>query len=369
MHEIEVNLLPPDLNESAANFTPLKQAVRFGLNAIKGLGENSVREILNVRLERPFTSIFDFTARVPSNAVNRRSLESLIGAGAFDSLNKSDLTLAEWRSRQVGSIDKSLNFAKKQQQDVQKGQSGLFLSIDKQGAEPELMSTVPWSNKMLWTAEKQALGFYLTSHPLDGAEDLINELGIRPIAEMGGQLAAAESNLSEPLKVWITGAITNLQIRTSKKGKRFAIFKLEDRSGNVKCLVWDEAFNNCSALLQDDQIVIVTGTTEVESEGNLTVVAEKVMPLNDAKPNRAAAVVITPQIQLFDENSWESLLTLLNRHRGRCPVYFDLPIASSTLRSRIAAHNILSVQGSSQLENELLSAGCAVKWHLSPIKC
>ena len=360
LQEAGLQLLPPDINESAAGFTPLNNAVRFGLNAIKGLGEAGVQEIISARRESPFTSLFDFVARA-GGAVNRRGLESLIGAGAFDSLNRQKLPLTDWRARLIGAIDSALAFAKKQHEDAGKGQHGLFAG-DSQTAEPELKCVESWSNHRVWTAEKNALGFYLTSHPLDGTEQLVREIGAMPIAQMTAQL----DNQDNAAKVCLAGVITSLQIRTSKKGTRFAVFKLEDRTGGIKCLVWDEAFQKCSNLLQDDQIVFVTGNLEHEGEGNTTLVAEKILPLAEAKPGRASTVIIKPQKPADDLAYWEDLQSVLNRHRGKCAVVFEV-LLKNDLRVRMAAHGIVAVNGSLELENELRERNCQVEWCLPQI--
>jgi DNA polymerase III subunit alpha len=361
LQEIGLQLLPPDINESAANFTPLNKAVRFGLTAIKGLGETAVQEIMTARKERPFASLFDFTGRV-AGAVNRRGLESLIGGGAFDSLNKNNQPLAQWRSQLTAAVESAISFAKKKQQDENKGQHGLFFGGGEgvQQAEPELPVAAPWSVNKVWTVEKQALGFYLTSHPLDGSDNVLKEIGGITVAEIPHQ----KSYEGEPAKAWTAGVVTALQIRTSKKGTRFAIFRLEDRSGGIKCLVWDEAFSKCSALLQDDALVCVSGTIEVENEGSYTLIADKIMPLAEAKPGKASTVILSPQEKNPTEAYWEDLMSLLNKHKGRCQVVLDLQLANRC-KVRLATHGIVAVAGSVALENELRQRNCEVEWCLN----
>ncbi|MEP6925215.1 MAG: DNA polymerase III subunit alpha [Pyrinomonadaceae bacterium] len=367
IQEVGLKLLPPDINESTAGFTPLNKAIRFGLSAIKGLGENSIQEIITAREKNRFTSLFDFAARL-AGGVNRRGLESLINAGSFDSLNSKNLPLTHWRSRLAAAVDSCLSYAKKQNQDTNRGQHGLFggnspatLLAD----ETEEIAAVPiWSNQEVWKAEKQAMGFYLTSHPLDGTESLITEMGATSVNSLNALIEGETPN--EKPKTWTAGVISGLQIRTSKKGTRFAIFKLEDRTGHIKCLVWDEAFKRCHGILEEDQVVFVAGSLELENEGSLSLIVEKILPLAEAKPGRAAIVTIVPSELCLEPSFWEDLLAVLNRHRGTCQVVLEISCPQGGLRVRLATNGILGVQGSVALEKELVERGCQVKWFLAP---
>lgn len=377
IQEVGLNLLPPDINESTAGFTPLNKAIRFGLSAIKGLGENSIQEILTARTAAPFSSLFDFAARLSSGGVNRRGLESLINAGAFDSLNRREQPLTEWRATLSNATELCLSYAKKQSLDANKGQHGLFagnpaLSND----EPELPFAKAWTNQEVWKAEKQAMGFYLTSHPLDGvAEAMIAEMSAAPISSLAPlqQQFADQTDRHEKPKVWTAGVVSALQMRTTKKGTRFAIFKLEDRTGNVKCLVWEEAFNKCQGFLAEDQVIFVAGNLELENENNLSLIVEKVLPLAEAKSGRASTLIVSPPrvaaaaaaVGGINGNNafWEELLALFHSHKGKCQVLFEIPCQNG-LRVRLATNNLLGVQGSLALENELVARGCQVSWHL-----
>ncbi len=364
IQEVGLKLLPPDINESTASFTPLNDTIRFGLSAIKGLGDHSIDEIMAARSDSGrFTSLFDFAARLSNGGVNRRGLESLVNAGSFDSLNRQNLPLTHWRSKLGAAIESALSYAKKQHQDSNKGQHGLFAgNSEMAAAEPELPPAPAWSSQDVWKAEKQAMGFYLTSHPLDGTDPLIAEMGAATVISLGDLF---KNETVEKPKVWTAGVISNLQIRTSKKGTRFAIFRLEDRTGNIKCLVWEEAFNKCQNFLQEDQVVFVSGSLETENEGALALICEKIVPLTEAKQSKAATLLIKPPEQSRQTVFWEELLSLLHRHQGSCQVLIELKIETG-LAVRLATNNILGVQGSLALERELCGRGCQVEWSLPP---
>ena len=368
IQEVGLKLLPPDINESAAGFTPLNNTIRFGLSAIKGLGENSIHEIISARAGAgggPFASLFDFAARLSHGGVNRRGLESLINAGAFDSFNRRNLALAQWRAQLAAATEAALGYAKKQQQDTHRGQHGLFAGTSELTAEaPELPNVPAFSSQDVWKAEKQAMGFYLTSHPLDGTDSLIKEMGAASVVTLGELL---KTEAFEKPKAWTAGVVSNLQIRTSKKGTKFAIFRLEDRTGNVKCLVWEEAFNKCQHILQEDQVVFVAGALETENENGFALIAEKITALAETKQAKASTLLIRPPAgSPLQTLFWEELLSLLHRHQGSaCQVQLEVALPDG-LSVRLATANILGVQGSLALERELSQRGCRVEWSLPP---
>ena len=122
-----LQLLPPDINESGVGFTPLDKAVRFGLSAIKGIGTNSVEAIITAREDKGrFTSLFDFTSRIEQGAVNRRGLESLITAGAFDSIKPADMPVNLWRAKHFAGVNAAISHGQRVWNDKMKGQTGLF---------------------------------------------------------------------------------------------------------------------------------------------------------------------------------------------------------------------------------------------------
>jgi DNA polymerase-3 subunit alpha len=367
LQEIGLRLLPPDINESVDNFTPLKNGVRFGLNAIKGLGESSARAIIKARGTQPFASLFDFVKRIgigSNSLLNRRGLEALIFSGALDSLNKNALPIAQWRANLFASIDTSLSYARKARQDADRGQQGLFsdsadaLAAATAATEPILQNAQAWSSQDVCKNEKQALGFYLTSHPLDAANEILSQIKVTAIADL---TTNADSINESSQEVCAAGIINNLQIRNSKSGNRFAIFKLEDRTGNIKCLLWEEAFKKCFSALEADKIVQVYGKLKIENENSPTLVAHKILPLAEAQSAQASQVFIKSKTN-HDEIFYEELLALLNKHKGRCKVFLELCLRRQQLSVCLATHAIVSVQGSLELENELKKRGCEVVW-------
>src|SRR6476646_10799848 len=171
----KIDLLPPDVNESYSGFTPLSGAIRYGLAAIKGLGLSTVNSVIQARKAGPFKSFFEFTERMAHNGLNKRVLEGLVGAGAFDSLQSDTRELHEWRGALFSSIDGALARAQRAKRERMQGQTGLFGSDFEDSAfvEQPMTTSEPWTRSQLLLAEKAALGFYVTAHPLGNYLDLL----------------------------------------------------------------------------------------------------------------------------------------------------------------------------------------------------
>ena len=313
-----LKLLPPDVNESDAGFTPLENAVRFGLNAIKGIGSNSVQSILEARKQGRFTSLFDFTSRIEQGSINRRGLESLISAGAFDSVKPEDYSVNLWRARLFAGIDSALSQAQRSWNDKIRGQSGLFGGSENvfSHVAEELPSAEAWTQLKLSQEEKAAVGFYLSNHPLDGHLTTLENIGIKNIADY------AEARVGEIITV--AGIVSGFQVKYSKKGNRFCIFKLEDQTNGAKCLGWAEAYSKFSGVLQEDELLIVTAKIESLEGQEMTLILEEVVRLEDAVPLRANRMSITLAETKLNEKVLEELFAMLSRNQGKCDVTFNL---------------------------------------------
>ena len=353
-----LKFLPPDVNESDADFTPLGDAVRFGLSAIKGIGVSSVQAIIEARRRSgSFASLSDFTSKIEQGAVNRRALESLATAGAFDSLRPSDCEINLWRAKIFAGIDQSLAYAQKTWSDKVKGQNALFgiPESDHETAHSELPAAEAWSQQKLSQLEKAAVGFYLSSHPLDDYQQILEDLKIQNIADL------PEIKVGEKLS--IAGIVSGFQARYSKKGNRFGIFKLEDQSTGVKCLAWSEAFTKYADILKEDALLIVHGKVESTDGAEITLILEEAQLLDDAIPSKSRRVLITLPGTKIEEKFLEDLFASLSRQPGKCDVYFKL-----NLEQEISV-NLLSqplrISGTRRLEGELAARGCEIKWELN----
>ncbi|HEX8179727.1 MAG TPA: DNA polymerase III subunit alpha [Pyrinomonadaceae bacterium] len=353
-----IQLLPPDVNESRGGFTPLKGAIRFGLAAIKGVGQSSVDAILEARtLAGPFSTIFDFAERVGQRAVNKRVLESLVCAGAFDSLNLDGrYSRHAWRASLHAVVDTALTWGARAQSDRQSGQNGLFSDANAttSSVTPEVLSEVePWPNTVLLQGEKTSIGFYITGHPLENYLEVLDELKCQNCLHLNG--------LEHGASVRLGGLITGLQKRTTKKGDAFALLRLEDQSGGVKCVVWPEIFNKSKNILLDDAAVLISGKLDTGDEGSISIIAEEVVSLEDILQRRARAVLLRMPADKAPDLVLENLFKVLDRFRGDCDVLIEMYLDGGVL-VRTRAHAALRVQGSLQMEAAVRELGCAVEW-------
>ena len=351
-----LKLLPPDINESDVDFTPLEDAVRFGLGAIKGIGLASVRAIIEARRDGKFNSLFDFTARVESGAVNKRGLESLTCAGAFDSMKPEAVKISNWRAQVLAALDQAIAHGQRVWQDKERGQNGLFGVEGNSVAAPDinLKAVKEWTQSELCRQEKNAIGFYLSTHPLDDFQTTLNDLRIKNVADY--------ESIKPGDKITLAGIVSSLQIRHSKKGNRFCIFKLEDQSVGVKCLAWSETFAKHAHCLKDDEIILASGKVESVEGQEITLILEEAKLLSETVRSKAQRLKINLPIKGCDEEFLIGLVSLFSDTRGRCEVSLNVVI-----ENKIAV-NILSqplqIQGSNLLEMELTSRGCQVEWIL-----
>lgn len=357
LRQAGLKFLPPDVNESDVGFTPLEGAVRFGLSAIKGIGTSSVESIITARKGGRFTSIFDFTSRVEAGTVNRRGLESLITAGAFDSLLPESCPVNLWRAKLYAAIDGSLSRAQRAWNDKLKGQSGLFGAAEAEsgGFSADLPDVAPWSPQKLSQEEKNAVGFYLSNHPLNDYDTILENLKIKKIADY--------DDLKPGDKIALAGIVSGAQVRYSKKGNRFCILKLEDQSRGVKCLAWAEAFERYGALLKDDELLIVGGKVESAEGAELTIILEDAQKLADAVPSKAKSVAISLGSECLEEKMLEDIFALLSKNQGKCDVSFKILLQEDISVSLLSQP--LRISGTRALEEFLSEKGCRVEWFLN----
>src|SRR5260370_3992080 len=190
-----IALLPPDVNESEIGFTPLQGAIRYGLAAIKGIGFASVNAIMKARETGPFRSLFEFAERVEEGAINKRVLEGLAWSGAFESLKPVVWARDEWRARLFAAIDTALARSARTRRAKALGQNDLFGGVEIPETDPaaDLPGAKPWSAPEMLAAEKKALGFYITGHPLDAHFKNISQLGAVSSSELSQQESGSRS--------------------------------------------------------------------------------------------------------------------------------------------------------------------------------
>ncbi|MDQ1637003.1 MAG: polymerase subunit alpha [Pyrinomonadaceae bacterium] len=348
-----IMLLPPDVNESFSGFTPLSGAIRYGLAAIKGLGQSTVNSIIEARNAGPFKSFFDFAERMDQGSMNKRVLEGLVGGGAFDSLKPETRELQDWRGALSSSIDAALACAQRAKRERIHGQSGLFATVsdDSGPVEQVAPAAIPWTRSQLLLAEKAALGFYVTSHPLAGyAEALQASKALKSIDLL---------TLSSGSRVTVGGIIGELQPRTTKKGDRFALLRLEDEGGGTKCVLWPETFRKFSLVVRNDLAALVTGRLEISEDSPPSIIVDQIQSLDEILKAKELMVLRLPNpddpAQVFD-----GILHLINTHPGTCDIALEASLDDGLL-VRIKVNSSLRLERSEKLETALKQMGCGLK--------
>ena len=347
-----IRLLPPDVNESGAGFTPLEGSIRFGLAAIKGIGQASVNAIIEARAGGAFTSFFDFAERVNQG---KRVMESLVCAGAFDALNTNGQSIHQWRACLHQAIDVALACSNRAQRHKSHGQSDLFGggNPDLQQFPEQLPDASAWTHTALLAAEKNAIGFYITGHPLENYTEVLAELNALKTIDLTG--------IESRTRINIGGITTALQVRTTKKGSRFGVMRLEDEAGGVKCVLWPEIYSKYEPLLQNDIAVLLSGRVEVADDGSATIITEEVARLDDVLQRKARALMVRIPARTEQKQLLEELFHLLDQHRGDCEVFIEMYLEGNVI-VRARPHHALRVQGSLDLEGALRRQGCQVEW-------
>lgn len=348
-----IKLLPPDVNESYSGFTPLKGAIRYGLAAIKGLGLGTVSSIIEARASGPFKSFFEFNERMSNGGLNKRVLEGLVGAGAFDSLQTDSRELHEWRGALFNSIDAALSRAQRAKRERQLGQNGLFGATEDFGfVEQPLTKGEPWTRSQLLVAEKAALGFYVTAHPLGSYLDVLQTTRAVKSVEL--------PNLTSGARVQVGGIINDLQPRTTKKGDRFALMRLEDEAGGTKCVMWPETFRKYSTLVANELPVLVTGRLELGEDNPPSIIVDQVQNLDDLVKARELVVLRVPDAPADAEGLFDGILHLINTNSGNCEVMLETAVESDVV-VRVRVSSNLKVARSEQLETALRNMGCVIR--------
>jgi len=309
----KIMVLPPDINESFQDFTVIDDRIRFGLAAVKNVGVAALVSIIEEReTNGHYTSLSDFCNRIDSSKVNRKVIESLIKAGAFDSLKCR-------RSQLMAALDQALEQAKAAQRDRLSGQMNLFALGEGQEqfavSDVELPDIPEWPDLKMLSLEKETLGFFLTGHPLEG---VIND--IKRVADTDIEGLA---EWREGQAVRVGGLIQGYREHKSKSGERMAFAVLEDMTANVEVIVFPSTFAECSHLLDREEPVIVLGQVQ-HGERGAKVIAESIEPLPAALVKYTKDVVIRVRAQNTSRQHLEQLKEMFYQHHGSCPVRLTL---------------------------------------------
>ncbi len=315
--EHEIDVLPPDINESDQDFTVVNDRIRFGLAAVKNVGGAALDSIMEERAkDGPFKSLGDLCARVDSRKVNKRVIESLVKAGAFDSLGAR-------RSQLFAILDQAMEHAQAAQRDKESGQLSLFSLMPAAVKEKSTVIPLPdiaeWPEQEKLAAEKETVGFYITGHPLDDFRRELNSITATKISDL--------AELNDNVAVRVGGLFSSYKEHKSKKGERMAFAVLEDTVGRVEVLVFPATFARAFHLLEGGQPVIVQGKLQKEEEQGAKIIADEILSLDEARLQYTSATQIMVKADLVNTSKLEELKKVLRQNHGPCPVLLTLHFA------------------------------------------
>ncbi|MBI2818670.1 MAG: DNA polymerase III subunit alpha [Acidobacteria bacterium] len=307
--EMGIGLLPPDIQTGAWHFTPADQAIRFGLGAIKNVGRNSVEAMIAARQESGrFDSLFQFCEAVDQRSLNKRVMESLIKAGAMDSLGD--------RARLYSVVDRALEAGQKVQRARGAGQHDLFGgTATALPPAAELPEVAPWPDSQVLAGEKEVLGFYLSGHPLREYQGKLRDLGAYESSDL--------PNLGGQKEIAVGGIITSVRVARSKRGELWASAVLEDLKGTVDLLFFPEAYKHYSEDLKQEAIVFVKGVVRMEENALPKLSVSEMTPLDAVEPSLASAVVIRIRLGRGNGSVARRLHDLFEEKPGEAPVRLE----------------------------------------------
>ncbi|NLP11401.1 DNA polymerase III subunit alpha [bacterium] len=306
-----LHVLPPDVNESFADFVVTENGIRFGLGAVKNVGRASIEAIVEARKKvGRFHTLYDLLLNVDTHSVNKKVLESLVEAGALDSLQGH-------RSQLFAAVETALEFSQKLQNQTRNSQASMFdLDGDSSLAPdlPPLPLLEEWPSADLLNREKAILGFYLSAHPLDRYRE--------EVATFSTVSIDAVESRRDGTPVRIVGLISDLKNHMDRQKRPMAFFKLEDFTGSLEALAFADAYEKHRALIHKDAIVMVLGKISTRESEAPKIIVDEVIALEDARSRFTKSLCLAMNLPDLADTDMDAIKAVLTRHEGTVPVYF-----------------------------------------------
>ncbi|MCX8105126.1 MAG: DNA polymerase III subunit alpha [Ignavibacterium album] len=308
--KLKIPVLPPDVNRPSVFFDVVDEKIVFGMAAIKNVGIPAVKEIINAKekLGRNFKSIFDFCINVDTRIVNKRALEGLILAGAFDTLHKN-------RAQLFNNVEMILEFAHKYQNSKLLTTDSLFGGIEEiQISEPKLPDEKPWTDKEQLSLERKVVGFYITDHPLRKYETEFNSFATIHLGET--------ENLETIDSVRACGVITELKTKIDKSGNNMAFFKLDDFTGSCECIMFSKTFDEYGKYVREDEPVLAIGNLESSGDA-IKIHINKIIPMEKVSDELTESVRIIIDKEKVQPENLAKLKNVFQKNEGSVPVFIS----------------------------------------------
>jgi DNA polymerase III subunit alpha len=340
--ERDIPVLPPDINESQLRFSvEPEKGVRFGLTAIKNVGEGAIESLLSVRAKQGrITSLHALAQDLDLRLVNKRVFESLVKAGAFDSLTEGDqalapLPIAVRRARLFAAIDAACEHGARMQRDQNEGQAQLFGNFDGTDSTAHVPFTLPdatpWTESEQLSFEKETLGLYWSGHPVDRYAGELKEYGARTTVELADQQPSPQQDSwgpggRKPIEpdTSIGGIVAACRQLKTRKGDRMAVFTVEDALGGVEVIAFPETYQRTASLIETGTMVLIRGKLERDDE-SVRILASEIAPLDSVRERVAHEVAIRVTMPAT-RGVFEQLGEIFSRHRGDRRVSFEIEL-------------------------------------------
>jgi len=330
--DMEIEVLPPDINKSSREFNVSGNSIRFGLEAVKGVGSSAIDAILEAREGGNFNTFSDFCSRADSRRVNKKVIESLIKSGALDSMGK--------RAQLMTALPEVMETAARVQKDKSSGQESMFSDILE--PEPERLPDVSeWNDKIRLAMEKEALGFYITGHPLNAFKEKLQQLSVTETKDL--------QELEDRQNIVLGGMVMDIKkIQTKRTGDLMAYVTIEDLYGMIEVIAFPDVYKECQEILTSDMPVVISGTIDKTDKG-MKIIANKIVSIDSAEdlktytpPNRTGKFgygkksrdeqnsrperkrIVTLTVYNDKRNMLPRLDEILSRHTGDCPVFLRI---------------------------------------------
>ncbi|PKN20683.1 MAG: DNA polymerase III subunit alpha [Deltaproteobacteria bacterium HGW-Deltaproteobacteria-6] len=343
--EMGINILPPDINESQKDFSVSGDNIRFGLAAVKNVGESAIESIIAMGKESKFISFMDFLSRVDLRKVNKRVIESLIKCGAFDSLGY-------YRRQLMECCEEAMEEAQRKQKELLSNQASFFETLDNAGSSLEngavsyRIPDIPeWDHKELLSIEKETLGFYITGHPLHGYAEKLKFITNVNASSIGSK--------QDKDTITIAGVISTLTERLTRKKDIMCNIILEDLQGSVSIIFWADVYKKFYELLHADEPVVISGTIDVGDE-SLKIIAQDVISLAKALENPYKQVRFIIDADKVPPENIKSLHDTVKKYSGKYDAYIHILNGKSETIVRLGEENRIDICDRLQREADVI---------------
>ncbi len=332
--EMGIKIMPPHINESELKFTVKGKEIHFGLHAIKNVGQNIIEAINRERDKKgKFNTIFDFFDRINIHEINKKAVESLIKAGAFDGLGAN-------RAQMMGIYEKLMEGSQNTARNNIDGQISLFQTVNdfSDSLRGEMLPEIEeFPNKILLSMEKEMLGLYISGHPLSEYEDEISK-----ISNVNTEILLHDDRqVKDEMKVVLAGVITSKKNMVTKKNKMMAFITLEDLFGSIEIIVFPNVFDESIAVLKEDNIVALKGKVNIKEEEMPKIIAERIVPISKSHEINPIAyrksqkkLYLKVAEHLNEEYAIQGINRILSKYKGNVPVIIFLEESNKKVVAR-----------------------------------